>query len=279
MSLVVAWIGIDTHGPSSAYIASESRVSWGNNLKYDCCRKTFYSKRYPEIIGYSGDVLFPSLLINSLMESVDKNLIFSEADPAIKRYEKFKKKLFNEFHKYPKHSSIISSSFEIIYINREIVSKGYPCFYAYRIKWNMGNRFYSRKIKIPKVSGILYVMGSGTQEFENNYKNYQKGRNKNTTRNVYHCFSSTLKNIKENTCGGPPQLVSIIRKPTTPGFGFGLIYKRKRYYNSLEVSRSGGVEDIQWRNDNFEICNGINKNRKLNAKFQPTFTDFNSATP
>ncbi len=259
MSLVVAWIGIDTHGPTSAYIASESRLTWNNNLHYDGCRKTFFSKRYPEIIGYCGDVLFPSLLINTIIENVDNNLIFSENDPAPIRFKKFKKKLFNEFHKYPKNNCIISDTFEIIYINRNIKAEGYLDFYAYRIKWTRRSGFYSREITLPIESGILHVMGSGANEFNENYKYFQKGKNKNTTRNVYHCFTTTLKDVKEKTCGGPPQLVSIFRKPNTVGFSFGLIYKRKRYYAGLEVSRSGGIEDIKWRNNDFEICEGISK--------------------
>ena len=45
MSLIVSWVAIDTHAISSAYIASDSRVSWeyANSAieKYDGCRKTF----------------------------------------------------------------------------------------------------------------------------------------------------------------------------------------------------------------------------------------------
>lgn len=269
MSLIVSWIGIDTHGYTSAYIASESRASWKNGQTYDCCRKTFYSNKYPEIIGYCGDVLFPSLLISNIIESIDKNLIFTQKDHAINRYKKFKKILFNEFHKYPKDYGI-SSTFEILYINRDIQHEGYPNFYAHSIKWKENNKFYSKKIKLPNQSGILHCMGLGNQEFTKNYEKFQKGKNKNTTRNVYHCFSYTLKNFTENTCGGPPQLVSIIRKPNSTGFSFGLIYKRKRYYNGLHINRSGSYDNIQWRNDKFEICEGINKQKISSAKSQPS---------
>lgn len=263
---------MDTHGPASAYIASESRVSWPDKSHYDCCRKTFYSESYPEILGYCGDVLFPSLIINSILTSIDKHLIFNDGDNPIIRFKKFKKILFQEFHKYPDNRKILSDSFEIIYINRDIHAAGYPKYYAFSIKWTRLKKFTSKVIEIPNTSGLLHVMGSGKAEFESNYESFQKGRNKNTTRNVYHCFTKTLKSVQTLTCGGPPQLVAVYRKPKSLGFSFGLIHKRKRYYLGLEIPRSIHLENIEWRNDNFEICLGFNKTRVPDAKSQPVFS-------
>ena len=33
MTLLVSWIGVDTHGTSSAYITTDSRISWGIKIR------------------------------------------------------------------------------------------------------------------------------------------------------------------------------------------------------------------------------------------------------
>lgn len=277
MSLVIAWIGIDTHGITSAYIASESRVSWNGKKYYDACKKVFHSSKYPEIVGYCGDVLFPSLVINAIMNSIDNGMLFGPTDGALKRYEKFKKLLFNEFHKYPKE--YMCDSFELVYINKEVSRINYPSFHAYRIGWKKKTGFYSRRIVLPKESDVICVMGSGENEYRNNYANMQKGRNKHTSRNVYHCLNITLDTSKEVTIGGPPQLVGIYRKPESNAMAFGIIYNRKRYYNSLSVGKVRDIENVQWRNARFEICNGGSKIKKGNAHAQPIDIGLNLATP
>jgi hypothetical protein len=72
MTLVVSWIGIDSRKISSLYIASDSRISWGNQAKFDSGQKVFGCKNHPIIIGYCGDVLFPSIVINQLIDLADQ---------------------------------------------------------------------------------------------------------------------------------------------------------------------------------------------------------------
>ena len=67
MTMLASWIGVDTHGATSAYIVSDSRFCWGNNMTYDYGKKVFASKKYPEIFGYAGDVLFPSVVLSQII--------------------------------------------------------------------------------------------------------------------------------------------------------------------------------------------------------------------
>lgn len=41
MTMLVSWIGVDTHGPSSVYIAADSRISWTQEHKFDFGKKVF----------------------------------------------------------------------------------------------------------------------------------------------------------------------------------------------------------------------------------------------
>ena len=72
MTLLAAWRGIDTHGPTSAYIVSDSRFSWNKNEYFDYGKKVFASHTYPEILGDAGDVLFPSTVLSQIIEMIDE---------------------------------------------------------------------------------------------------------------------------------------------------------------------------------------------------------------
>ena len=61
---------------------------------------------------------------------------------------------------------------------------------------------------------MTWGLGSGKKEFYRNYDFFQYGRNKNTSRNVVHCFISTLKCINDPYCGGAPQIVGILLPPS-----------------------------------------------------------------
>jgi hypothetical protein len=70
MTSLVSWIGVDSLAPASIYLASDSRISWGNRLTWDYSRKLFASRNHPEILGYFGDVLFPSQVLGQLIDLV-----------------------------------------------------------------------------------------------------------------------------------------------------------------------------------------------------------------
>lgn len=266
MSLIVAWYAIDTHSISSAYIASESRVSWSDGNTYDSCRKTFFSTKYPELIAYCGDVLFPSLLISSIVESMDNGMIISDTDNAIERFRKFKKLLFNEFHKYPR--SKVGNAFELLYINKNVTNNNYPNFYAYAISWKKSSGFRSKTIKPPSKSGIIHIMGSGASVYRKKYKDFQNFKNRGTSRNIYQCFAHLMLEIGDPSCGGAPQLVGLYRKPKTNGFSFGIIHDRKRYYNGLSIGSIINNDVLEWRNKYFEKCCGNLKKRTPGSQIQ-----------
>jgi hypothetical protein len=256
MSLIVSWIGKDRYY-TSAYIASDSRVTLPNKNHYDACRKVFCSRNYPEIIGYCGDALFPSLILSSLIEIMDSDLLFTKMTPAIIRYKIFQKYLFSEFYKYRNVMGTRCDNFEIIYINKDITDKNYPNFYCHKVRWING-KYFSEQLNLPDKSGLLYVIGSGSKEFNERYKNSEYYPNNGTSRHVFHCFIKTLENAQDKMVGGSPQLVGLYRRPKTNGINFGIIYNNKKYYNGLKLIKSKIkiFKNIEWRNELFERCDG-----------------------
>ena len=207
------------------------------------------------------------MILPVIIEIIDNGLIYEPKDSSSIRFEKFKNKLSEEISHYPKDQ--IVGSFEILYINREIINKGYPDFHAFRIKWQKGKRMQATQLKLPDQSGLLYSMGSGASAFDGAYRKLCNSKNKDTTRNIYHAFSLSLENMTDKNCGGPPQLVGMYRRPGMNGFAFGIIYKRNRYFNGMRISFSENVNIIQWRNRNFEICDGKTKRIRSGSKEQP----------
>ena len=268
MTLVVSWVGVDTHGTSSAYITSDSRVSWGSIGKFDYARKVFAFKNSPDILGYCGDVLFPSIVLSQIVEMADCGLLFKEDYTAKEKFEVIKETLVQSFFKYPHEETRITNEvLQVIYISRE--KNDNKNFFCHLIEWRRGKGWSGKEIHLPGKSDILLVMGSGKSEFQDNYELYQLEGNKNTSRNVFHCFCDTLFNIKDNACGGAPQLVGIYRKPDSSAQKFGIIKDNKRYLFGAQIDKLTNFDNIEWRNDLFELCDGNTMKKVENAQSQP----------
>jgi len=268
MTLVVSWIGVDTHGPASAYIVSDSRLTWADRKHFDYGRKVFASKEYPEIFGYCGDVLFPSIVLSQIIEMIDSKVLFNFSLSCLEKNKLVYTKLRHSFELYPDEYG--DSPIQILHISRDTVVQGYPRFHQYIMSWSKREGWKKEEKSIPVQSGVLNIMGSGAKEFRDNYDgNYQNGINRSTSRNVFHCFIDTINNIRDEYCGGPPQLVGMYRKPLTAAQNYGILYNNRRFFLGMEVSKDSQLEEIEWRNEFFELCNGDNKRRMVNATRQP----------
>jgi hypothetical protein len=255
MTLVVAWVGIDTKGLGSAYLTSDSRISWGNGKYFDYARKVFAFNKYPDILGYCGDVLFPSIVLSQITEMADNGLLFNEKSTCKEKFERIKETLKSSFSKYPTgEKNITSDTLQIIHISREPLDD--KKFLCNLLTWNRKIGWEEKEIRFPEKSGLLVAIGSGQNEFNDNYIRYQIGDNQDTSRNVFHCFCDTLFNIKDPQCGGAPQLVGLYRKPKSTGEKFGIIVDQKRYLFGAEVDNPVSVGKIKWLNQFFELCDG-----------------------
>lgn len=276
MSLVVSWIGIDTHGVASAYITSESRITWKKKYPFDYCKKVFASNTYPEIFGYAGDVLFPSIVLSQIVAMIDSNILFTPNMTCAEKNKIVFKKILYTLNKYPyKPYTLGKNPVQIMHISRDTIVNGYPEFHMYLLHYywpdiDKKKRPVIKEIPIPTKSDVLQVLGTGKTEFLDNYNNmYNKSVKAYTSRNVFHCFIYTLNHTTNNTFGGPPQLVGLYRKPLTSGINFGIIYNRKRYFLGMEVPKECAFDQVPWRNARFELCSGITKMKIDKAQSQP----------
>jgi hypothetical protein len=268
MTLVVAWIGVvEGKKPASVYIASDSRITWINGkTKFDNGRKVFGFKKSPDIMGYCGDVLFPSIVLNQVVEMADSGMLFNNKINCHQRFEKVRLKIQEQFDNYPNEvNGITSNSLKIIFASRE---NRYN-FSCYILEWKKGEKWQYKPIKLPEKSDVLTFIGSGEAEFKDKLSMYRdiKNPNSGTSRAIFHCFCDVLENIKDISCGGAPQLVGIYNIEN--GRNFGIISKQKRYLLGAEVTELQGLDSIEWRNELFERCDGKTMKIIKTAQRQP----------
>jgi len=156
---------------------------------------------------------------------------------------------------------------QVLHISRDSINN--MNFSCWLIQWSRSKGWSGKSIQIPNKSDVLFSLGSGASEFNENYVRYVKGPDHGTSRSVFHCFCDTLFNIKDKHCGGAPQLAGIYRKPRSPAITFGIIRDNKRYFLGAQINDDVDFESVAWRNDLFELCNGRTMKRVPNAQAQP----------
>ncbi len=267
MTLLVSWLGVDTHGPTSMYMTSDSRITWAGRASFDFARKIFSFRNHPDLLGYCGDVLFPMMVLGQIREMADNGLLFNRDETCKGKFEAIKEKLIQIFQKYPAEvDGIASPLLQVIHASREFATAK---FFCHLIEWRKGNGWHGREMVLPEKSSVLFALGCGAQEFNENYVRYQTGPNADTSRNVFHCFCDTLFNTQNPGCGGAPQLAGVIRKPMSPARDFGIIRERRRYLLGSEVTDLANFARMEWRNELFEICDGLTMRPIPAAQRQP----------
>jgi len=268
MTLLVSWVGIDTHGPSSVYIASDSRISWGTSVKFDFGRKVFAFKKWPDILGYCGDVLFPSIALNQIAELADAGLLFAPNYSCKQKFQAIVNKLNDLLAAYPeKNSGLAENSLSVIHASRD--PNNNKRFFCHEISWSVKQGWHGKEVPFPDTSRILFAIGTAGREFNQNYDKYEDGPNKGTSRNVFHCFCDTLSHINDLYVGGAPQIVGIYRKPDSAAMTFGVIYGGSRYFLGVKIDNLHRFDKVNWRNENFERCDGRTMKKLAHSQPQP----------
>ena len=284
MTMLVGWIAVDQRSPASAYIASDSRFTWGGpqSTVFEYGRKVFACKNSADIFAYCGDVLFSSLALARVVEMADNGLLYESDANSNQRHEAFNRHLMKLASYYP--TNAIGNNIQIYHISRDTDAQFKFFNYSYNKKINEWNS----SVIEPDLtkSGIVFTGGIGKKEFDELYLRYQTGMNADTSRNIFQCFCDCLQHKAPVLCGGAPQLVGLYRvsqsakaakKSICNGINYGIIWNEERYYLGSKVDKPEKYDIIRWYNNCFEICDCKTMQRKQNAMIQPN--PFFSATP
>ena len=262
MTLLVSWIAVDSRGPASLYMISDSRLTWAEKDNWDYGKKVFTFSNFPDIIGYCGDVGFPIQVISHIVNLADSGLLFGGIYSSDRKFARIKYKIQELLKSYPK--TWVGQNFHILYGTRS-KEKEFACW---DLKWDNKSKSWSdSKISYSDYSDKIFVLGSGEDEFLQKYKAYQKSTENRTSRAIFHCFCDTLNSIKDKHCGGAPQLVGLYR--IRNAINIGIIYKNKRYFSGVPVDNLSSFAPIEWRNELFERMDGETMKILKNAQRQP----------
>ncbi|MGK0270061.1 MAG: hypothetical protein ACI88H_000696 [Cocleimonas sp.] len=263
MTSLIAWVGVDARAPASVYLASDSRLSWSKISNWDTGRKLFSSKNKPEILGYCGDVLFPSQKLGQIMEQIDNDLLISEEMSIEEKQLKLFESIKSSFGDLPIAQK---RKFDVAYCTRvdDLMASE---FGFCRFSWCPITGWAYNVIDLPKTSQLIDVLGSGTNSVKRWYGKWKRSDVKGTSRSVFSAFCDSISSKEDPLTGGAPQLVGIYRKGASKTFG--IIFNSCRYFLGDRVNDDLSLNHIEWRNELFERYDGEQLSLLNGAQPQP----------
>lgn len=258
MTSLVVWVGADSRGPSSMNIASDSRLSWSGEKPYywDQGKKIYASTTEPFLVGFTGDVLFPALVLPGLIDRIDRRLV-----PAgIPLLDYVYSALRAGWEKYPPKEQ---RSFSLFVCHREGIGME-SLFRLDRMAVDRKLNWSREAIHVPETSQTLIIDGSGKESIEAGVATWQTGPTENTSRAVFSGFVDGLVAGGDPISGGSPQLGSIYRVGT--GRLLGIVHEKERYFAGVRLLGDEQPQGVEWRNALFERADGVSKRRLSNAQ-------------
>ncbi|WP_280433449.1 hypothetical protein [Nocardia brasiliensis] len=262
MTSVVVWAGVDSRGPASLYIATDSRISWTPGAsKWDQGRKAFACVIEPFIFGYWGDVLFPALALPLVQDQVDRGLV--SASPGLRAHDVIAHAIRGLWSDYPNDHR---RDLGIVIGSR--AGNGMAARFLLTVMTYDHTRgdWALTSIPMPPSSASLHIAGSGSSEVRSAQRLWDLSSARNTSRAVFSAFCEALIGGGDSQSGGAPQVVGIHRIESASTIG--VIYNKRRYVagRSIALGESNAMAELPWFNDLFEIVDPKRKKRKLGAQ-------------
>lgn len=266
MTTLISWIAYDQTGPASLYVASDSRYSWGKEASWDSGRKVYFSSKYPDILGFCGDVVFCSQVISQVISYIDTCDIFEQQSNCDSRFQLVYKLVQRNFGNYPTYYAL--DSFQIVYATRETKRS----FHVYLISWikskPKGGNWTFKKLSLPEKTGLIESLGSGSTSYNTHYTNsYIQSDIARLSRSYYASLCSHIASGIDPSTGGPVQLAGLFNIGSAKAHG--VISMGRRYLYGMEVDPHESINSVRWVNDQFENCDGNSIQRFAEAQIQP----------
>ncbi len=266
MTSLIAWAGMDPHGQSSLYFATDSRISWSDRPPYwDLGRKVFACRSEPDIFAFTGNGLFAVTVISRLCTLIDDGLVSPNERSSLTTRCQWVSKMVQQAHEaYPKQHL---TPYVIFYGTR--IGEGTKpdskarqkaamrpdfdpftgsWFGCQTITWD-GENLVSECLRTPhEHSQHIAADGTGKKWIDKHQTRVVDDPQSRTSRIIFRAFCDTLIAAQDKQSGGPPQLVGLYR--SGPARTFGIVSQAEATFLGLNVSFSGA--DVEWRNEDFE---------------------------
>ena len=249
MTTLAAWVGVDQRQPASLYLVADSRFTWpGTDNRWDSGRKLFASRKYPVMVGYAGDVLFPTQILGQYFESMDGGVVPNYLADSEAQLASLVSAIEIAARSYPPS---IDHDFSVLFGMR-VGDLMDSTFTLSAITFTNGRLANRTDHDIPEQSALIAAVGSGADRFRDVLIQWQARDSGGTSRAVYSAFAEHLVLGGDPQSGGPPQLVGLIRRGSARMIG--VVWQQKRYFCGMEIAESATSSPIRWHNDLFELC-------------------------
>lgn len=263
MTCLISWIGVDSRGQSSCYIASDSRFSWSDpqsgvvRQSWDCGRKIFCSRTTPDIWGYCGDVLIPSTLLGQLIEAIDEGIIAYRGDTWLQDT------LSQQLDRLPAPHR---RAFSIVHCSRSGESMESE-FSMNHLQWKPDTGWESEVLKSQEKSALLGCYGGGRTNYLKWHARFDKSDVGRTSRAIFQAFTSMLREEGDPQVGGAPQLASLFRIGN--GRQHGVIWEGQASVAGLRLTQHAINTKIVFRDHLFQLCDPMTMTILDGAQRQP----------
>ncbi len=262
MTTLICWIAVDPSGPASIYLASDSRISWGAGREWNVGRKLFAAHSYPDVFGYYGEALSPSLLLGQVIEAIDMGYLVPYAENCEERCEAVVgliKDSIAERRGAPRYN------FGIVYATR--MSENMTAnFRVWTIDYRAASDEWDvREIAIPTSgSQLVLTCGTGATPVKNRIRSAGSHPQSGTSRSIFWHLCDSIQSGDDPLSGGAPQLVGLYR--SFPAKTFGIVLDGARFLNGLYLANPLTNDVLEWRDKNFQRVNGETMERLSDAQ-------------
>jgi len=260
MTTLIAWAAVDDCVTTAVYLASDSRITWGQApYVWDYCRKLYTLNHYPDVLGFCGDAFFVPQVLSQIVFNMDNRIGFSDNDSAEVKVQKIEDLLRQAIMLYP---SQIRFPFDVLYFSISDEQE----FVGYKITWRSDGILQRNLLPMRKKSDLIDILGSGKKAFFDIWTKKSIDY-EGTSRGIYTCLCDSIKAGKDTGTGGAPQLVGIYRNKQVNTFGV-IDEDGNTFLNGMSII-STQAPTIEWRNHLFERCDPNTRKLLERAQAQP----------
>jgi len=236
MTALVCWCGVDSRGPSSLNITTDSRFSWSDKHVWNLGRKLSVRASSAEILAFAGDVTFAHNLFLSIFQDHLTDATLSHG--------------LGQLSKGYSPEQLRGTA--VVFARR--IEKGMNATFMVTAHEFKDGIWQVVEHAIPsRHSDVVCAYGSGGSGAMLEAKRWMEqdvsGR---TSRSVFSGFCTALRFGADPRTGGPPQLAGIYRKG--PATEFGIVWDDTLFIAGQNPPPDMDLHHIEWRNELLERC-------------------------
>ena len=178
MTTVVGWVGADSRGPSSVYLAADSRISVGQ-AKWDSGRKVFAASNAPVVLAFSGEAAYGPQVLAKCIDQITVGVIDSQGAEFA---QELSGAILDGLPKAP-----LRHPFDVVVVRR--VGQGMACrFDAVELRYGAAGAPRVVEVPIPTISSVFVVRGSGGTQFRTDAARWASSDAAGTSRAIFSAF-------------------------------------------------------------------------------------------